>query len=65
VTSDRRLAERRRRQRPRGRATTKPGSLLQSQIPVRTYTPWDEPVPGFVEIEIDLVAPCGTTTAGE
>lgn len=63
ATIDRRLAARRREQRPRGRATTKPGSLLRSQIPVRTYTPWDEQAPGFVEI--DLVAHCGTTTAGE
>jgi hypothetical protein len=63
ATIDRRLAAQRRRQRPRGVATTKPGSLLKSQIPVRTYTPWDEQAPGFVEI--DLVAHCGTTTAGE
>ena len=63
ATIDRRLAERRRLQRPRGVATTKPGSLLKSQIPVRTFTPWDEQAPGFVEI--DLVAHCGTSTAGE
>lgn len=63
ATIDRRLAARRREQRPRGLTTTKPGSLLRSQIPVRTYTPWDEQAPGFVEI--DLVAHCGTTTAGE
>ena len=63
ATIDRRRAERRRRQRPRGVATTKPGSLLKSQIPVRTFTPWDEQAPGFVEI--DLVAHCGTSTAGE
>jgi hypothetical protein len=41
-------------QRPRGLATTKPGSLLTSQIPVRMYTPWDEQAPGCMEI--DLVA---------
>jgi hypothetical protein len=63
ATIDRRLAERRREQRPRGVATTKPGSLLKSQIPVRTYTPWDEQAPGFVEL--DLVAHCGATTARE
>src|SRR5919197_2059429 len=63
ATIDRRRAARRREQRPRGLATTKPGSLLKSQRPVRTYTPWDEQAPGFVEI--DLVAHCGTTTAGE
>jgi hypothetical protein len=63
ATIDRRLADQRRLERPRGVATTKPGSLLKSQIPVRTYTPWDEQAPGFVEI--DLVAHCGATTAGE
>ena len=63
ATIDRRLAARRREQRPRGVATTKPGSLLKSQIPVRTYTPWDEQAPGFVEI--DLLAHCGTSTVGE
>jgi hypothetical protein len=63
ATIDRRLAERRRMQRPRRVATTQLGSLLKSQIPVRTSTPWDEQAPGCVEI--DLVAHCGTTTAGE
>jgi len=63
ATIDRRLAAQRRQQRPHGLSTTKPGSLLKSQIPIRTYTPWDEQVPGFVEI--DLVAHCGTTVAGE
>jgi len=63
ATSDRRLAAVRRQQRPRGLTTTKPGSLLKSQVPIRTYTPWDEEAPGF--LEIDLVAHCRTTTAGE
>jgi hypothetical protein len=62
ATIDRRLAAAKRRARPRGLATTKPGSLLKRQIPVRTYTPWDEQSPGF--LEIDLVAHCGDTTAG-
>ncbi len=30
---------------------TKPGSLLKSQIPVRTWAQWDDAVPGFVEID--------------
>lgn len=47
---------------PRGLATTKPGSLLKKQVPVQTYTPWDEQRPGFVEI--DLVAHCESSTAG-
>lgn len=62
-TIDRRLAGARARAKPRGLGTTKPGSLLRKQIPIRTFTPWDEQWPGFMEI--DLVAHCGTTTAGE
>lgn len=62
ATIDRRLAVARARARPRGLGTTKPGSLLKQQVPIRTYTPWDDQRPGFVEI--DLVAHCGTTTAG-
>ena len=48
---------------PHGLSTTKPGSLLKKAIPVRTYTPWDEDRPGF--LEIDLVAHCGETTEGQ
>ena len=48
---------------PHGLTTTKPGSLLKKAIPVRTYTPWDEDRPGF--LEIDLVAHCGETTEGQ
>lgn len=40
-----------------GLSTTKPGTLLKKSIPVRTYTPWNEERPGFMEI--DLVAHCG------
>lgn len=43
--------------------TTKPGSLLKSAIPIRTFADWDEQRPGFVEV--DLVAHCGGTTTGE
>jgi hypothetical protein len=46
----------------RGLSTTKPGSLLKAAIPIRTFTPWDEERPGF--LEIDLVAHCGQTTEG-
>jgi len=48
---------------PHGLSTTKPGSLLKQAIPVRTYTPWDEDQPGF--LEIDLVAHCGGSTDGQ
>ena len=47
----------------RGLSTTKPGALLKKAIPVRTFTPWEDERPGFEEI--DLVAHCGETTAGQ
>jgi hypothetical protein len=47
----------------RGRSHTKPGSLLKSQIPVRTWAEWDDGRPGFVEI--DLVGHEGGNSTGE
>ncbi|MEM1907689.1 MAG: transposase family protein [Thermosphaera sp.] len=47
----------------RGRTTTKPGTLLKHQIPVRTFADWDESKPGF--LEVDLVAHCGESARGE
>ncbi len=60
---DRLLAPARREMSLKGRSTTKPGTLLKSQIPIRTFADWDDNRPGF--LEIDLVAHCGDTTAGE
>jgi hypothetical protein len=51
ATIDRRLADERAKHRIKGRVGTKPGSLLKSQIPVRTWAEWDDAVPGFVEID--------------
>ena len=51
ATIDRRLADERAKFTIRGRVGTKPGSLLKSQIPVRTWAQWDDAVPGFVEID--------------
>ncbi|MGK2959480.1 MAG: hypothetical protein ACSLFB_14000 [Acidimicrobiales bacterium] len=42
---------------------TKPGTLLKSQIPIRTWADWDENRPGF--IEIDLVGHEGGNSSGE
>jgi len=42
---------------------TKPGTLLKSQIPVRTFSQWDEQLPGFVEI--DLVGHEGGDARGD
>lgn len=50
ATIDRRLAPQRGRYQLRGHGGTKPGSLLKSQIPVRTWAEWDDAIPGFVEI---------------
>jgi hypothetical protein len=45
----------------RGRSTTKPGTLLRKQVPIKTNQ-WDESRPGF--LEADTVAHCGDSTAG-
>jgi hypothetical protein len=47
----------------RGRSLTRPGSLLRSQVPIKTFADWDDARPGF--LEIDLVAHCGSTSAGQ
>src|ERR1700751_924290 len=62
ATIDRRLADQRAKYQLRGRVGTKPGSLLKSQIPVRTWAEWDDARPGFVEI--DLVWHDGGNRAG-
>ena len=43
-------------------STTRPGSLLKSAIPIRTFADWKEDQPGFMET--DLVAHCGESTEG-
>ena len=62
-TIDRLLAKERQKYNLKGKSTTKPGTLLKKNIPIRMGTEWDENQPGYVEI--DLVAHCGATTAGE
>jgi len=63
ATIDRRLAAERKKHELRGRSHTKPGTLLKSQIPIRTWAQWDDAVPGFVEI--DLVGHEGGNAVGE
>ena len=63
ATIDRLLAPERRRLRVKGTSLTKPGTLLKSQIPVRTFTEWDHGVAGF--LEIDLVGHEGGDPRGE
>lgn len=63
ATIDRRLANAKAVAGFTGRSHTKPGSLLKSQIPIRTWSEWDEDQPGFVEI--DLVGHEGGNAFGE
>ena len=46
----------------RGLSTTRAGTLLKQQIPIRTFQEWNEARPGF--LEADLVAHCGTDIEG-
>lgn len=63
ATIDRRLANAKVVAGFTGRSHTKPGTLLKSQIPIRTWSEWDETTPGFVEI--DLVGHEGGNSFGE
>jgi hypothetical protein len=63
ATIDRHLASERSRLGLRGRSHTKPGTLLKSQIPIRTWAQWVEDRPGF--LEIDLVGHEGGNSSGE
>jgi len=54
ATIDRLLAPERKKYQLKGRSTTRPGTLLKHQLPIRTFADWDDARPGFVEI--DLVA---------
>lgn len=63
ATADRILKKEKAHMRFKGISTTKPGTLLKRDIPIRLGTQWDEDMAGF--LEIDLVAHCGATTAGE
>jgi len=54
ATIDRLLEPARRRLWSRERSRTRPGTLLKHHIPIRTFSDWNEKIPGF--LEIDLVA---------
>jgi hypothetical protein len=62
VRTAERLLSTQRRPTPRGFSTTKPGTLLKHQIPIRTFAQWDDHRPGF--LEADLVAHCGGNVFG-
>lgn len=63
ASADRLLALVRRSHPLRGKCTTKSGTLLKEQIKVRTSFGWDESRPGY--FEVDLVAHCAESAAGE
>jgi integrase-like protein len=61
ATADRILQPYRKQER-HGISTTRSGTLLKKQIPVRTFSDWNEAKTGFMEA--DLVAHCGTHADG-
>lgn len=63
ATIDRRLAPQRQLQPPRPVTRIRPGSLLRSQLPLRTWAEWDHTRPGFVEIAV--IPHNGGTAAGD
>lgn len=63
ATCDRLLKSKRKSYRPVGRCMTKPGTLLKSQIPIRTWSDWSDEEPGYCEM--DLVHHCENDTSGE
>ncbi|MGH2768145.1 MAG: integrase [Actinomycetota bacterium] len=62
ATIDRLLAPERKRLRLKGRQGTKAGTLLRAQVPIRTFSDWDDLRPGF--FEADLVAHDGGDSRG-
>lgn len=63
ATIDRLLAKEKKKIELKGRSTTKPGTLLKGQIPIRTFSDWDEKKPGF--LEVDLVSHDGGNLRGD
>jgi hypothetical protein len=63
ATIDRLLKPARAKHTLKGRATTKPGTLLKHQIPIRTFSDWDDVRPGF--LEMDLVGHDGGRAEGD
>jgi hypothetical protein len=62
ATVDRLLRPERKKYELKSRARTKPGTLLKHQIPIRTFSEWNEGKPGF--LEIDLVGHDGGNSSG-
>ena len=62
ATIDRSLRDVREQAGGRRRRRAAPPSSIRRSIPVRTFSDWDDPPPGFMEA--DLVAHCGPVTNG-
>ena len=62
-TIDRLLSSERKKLSFSSKTKTKPGTLLKNQIPIRTFSDWDDLRPGFVEI--DLVGHDGGLGSGD
>ena len=62
ATADRMLRKSRQGGGVGGISMTKPGPLLKQQIPIRTFTEWEDVKIGF--FEVDTVAHCGGNIAG-
>jgi hypothetical protein len=62
ATADRLLRPLREEAKPRGISTTRRGTLLKHQGPLRTFADWADTEPGLVEA--DLVALCGQRAEG-
>ena len=52
ATVDRLLRAERKKYELKSRARTKPGTLLKHQVPIRTFSEWNEGKPGFLEIDL-------------
>ena len=52
ATIDRLLRPERQKYQLKGRTHTRPGTLLKHQIPMRTFSEWDEAQPGFMEMDL-------------
>jgi hypothetical protein len=52
ATIDRLFKDERKKWQVKGKTTTKPGTLLKSQIPIRTFADWNENKPGFLEADL-------------
>jgi hypothetical protein len=62
-TIERILRTERKARKAKGSCSTKPGTLLRNQIPIKVFWPWDDQKPGFTEI--DTVSHDGGNASGE